>query len=54
MHQHDAAKEAPTNFKDAEPLATLGDLMEALYWLVLCGPAALGVVALWCEYKRGA
>lgn len=28
------------------------ELMVVVYWLLLCGPAALGSWALWWEYRR--
>ncbi len=27
------------------------DLLEVAYWLLLCGPAALGVAALWWDSR---
>lgn len=29
------------------------DLMVVVYWLLVCGPAGLGVSILWWEHCRG-
>jgi hypothetical protein len=29
------------------------ELLAVVYWLLLCGPAGLGVWTLWWEYQSG-
>lgn len=52
MVRNDVA-EAPWHHDDRkEHLAMCEDLLNALYWLLLCGPATLGLALLWWEYRR--
>lgn len=51
MQCHDSPETLPAHPAGQEHIGMYDELWVIMYWLFLCGPAALGAWALWWEYR---